>query len=244
MPRPEPEQESDWIDAVYSEDGVLVYTLGAMGGFNRGPQRQVNGHMSSVRMGAWPSAWLCFPVGAGLGWWLPEAAIISASAAWSLVNTIGTGENSPFEDRVIALDFVRTGNGYNRRLSISWREIYIWNVEDGSECASPGHSDTFCSLAFSPDGSQLAWRDRSVRSNLRDKPGKELALEGHTGHVLGVSWQRNGRVLASVGADKAVKVWNLINGGQKKSFSGFNKEVTSVHFLGINAGRRRPVIMW
>ena len=58
-------------------------------------------------------------------------------------------------------------------------------------------------------------------------------MEGHTGHVLGVSWQRNGRVLASVGADKAVKVWNLINGEQKKSFSGFNKEVTSVHFLGI-----------
>ena len=57
--------------------------------------------------------------------------------------------------------------------------------------------------------------------------------QGHTGHVLGVSWQRNGRVLATVGADKAVKVWNLLNGDQKKSFSGFNKEVTSVHFLGI-----------
>ena len=51
--------------------------------------------------------------------------------------------------------------------------------------------------------------------------------------MLGVSWQRNGRVLASVGADKAVKIWNLLNGEQKKSFSGFNKEVTSVHFLGI-----------
>jgi len=40
-------------------------------------------------------------------------------------------------------------------------------------------------------------------------------------------------VLASVGADKAVKIWNLLNGEQKKSFGGFKKEVTSVHFLGI-----------
>ena len=51
--------------------------------------------------------------------------------------------------------------------------------------------------------------------------------------MLGVSWQRNGRVLASVGADKSVKIWNLTNGEQKKSFSGFTKEVTSVHFIGI-----------
>ena len=126
-----------------------------------------------------------------------------------------------------------TGGGFPSRGG----EIYIWNVEDGSEVLRipEAHSDTVCSLAFSPDGSRLAsgGTDRFARI-FETNRGRELrALEGHTGHVLGVSWQRNGRVLASVGADKAVKIWNLLNGEQKKSFGGFKKEVTSVHFLGI-----------
>ena len=231
----------DWIDAVYSEDGVLVYTLGVDGRIQswstttgqRAHEFSADGRLAK-RLALLSGGRLALAGGS------PEAAIISASAAWSLANTIGTGdENSPFEDRVIALDFspdgewLATGGGFPSRGG----EIYIWNVEDGSEelRIPEAHSDTVCSLAFSPDGSQLAsgGTDRFARIFEMNR-GKELrALEGHTGHVLGVSWQRNGRVLASVGADKAVKVWNLINGEQKKSFSGFNKEVTSVHFLGI-----------
>ena len=150
----------DWIDAAYSEDGVLVYTLGSMGGFNRGPQRQVNGHEFSAdgrlakRLALLSGGRLALAGGS-------RRRPLSASAAWSLANTIGTGdENSPFEDRVIALDFspdgewLATGGGFPSRGG----EIYIWNVEDGSEELRilEAHSDTVCSLAFSPDGSQLA----------------------------------------------------------------------------------------
>jgi WD40 repeat protein len=158
---------------------------------------------------------------------------------WALARSIGGNDESPFEDRVIALDFspdgqwLATGGGFPSRGG----EIFIWSMEDGSEelRIPMAHSDTVCSLAFSPSGSRLATggTDRFARV-FETSRGRELrALEGHTGHVLGVSWQQNGRVLATVGADKAVKIWNLLNGEQKKSFSGFDKEVTSVHFLGI-----------
>ena len=231
----------DWIDAVYSDDQSLVFTLRIDGSVQawaaingqRAHSLNFNGRLiKNIRMLSGDRLVL-----AGSG---ADIEIVDAYPSWALARTIGTGdEESQFEDRVIALDFssdgekLATGGGFPSRGG----EVYIWNVEDGSEelRIPQAHSDTVSALKFSPDGSKLAsgGTDRFARI-FETERGKELrALEGHTGHVLSVSWQRNGRVLASAGADKAVKIWNLTNGEQKKSFSGFTKEVTSVHFLGI-----------
>jgi WD40 repeat protein len=43
---------------------------------------------------------------------------------------------------------------------------------------------------------------------------------------------RNGRVLATSSADNAVKVWDFAGGAQRKAIGGFEKEVTSVRFVG------------
>ena len=40
-------------------------------------------------------------------------------------------------------------------------------------------------------------------------------------------------MLASSGADKAVKLWTFPAGEQLKTVEGFNKEVTSVRFVGL-----------
>ena len=88
-------------------------------------------------------------------------AVLATEPGWSLAQSIGgDGDDSPIEDRVIALDFspdgqwLATGGGFPSRGG----EIYIWNVEDGSEVLRipEAHSDTVCSLAFSPDGSRLS----------------------------------------------------------------------------------------
>ena len=231
----------DWVDAVYSDDQSLVFTLGVNGrvqawsAINGQRVYSLDSRTRLVKcMGMLNGGRLALAGGSS------EMEVVDAYPVWSLAGTIGTGdEESQFEDRVLALDFspdgekLATGGGFPSRGG----EIYIWNLEDKSEelRIPQAHSDTVCSLRFSPDGSKLAsgGTDRFARI-FETERGRELhALEGHTGHVLGISWQRNSRVLASVGADKAVKIWNLINGEQKKSFSGFNKEVTSVHFLGI-----------
>jgi WD40 repeat protein len=61
------------------------------------------------------------------------------------------------------------------------------------------------------------------------------SLEGHTHHVLGVSWSADGRTLATAGADGMVKVWDATTGDRKKNIEGYDKEVTAVHFVGATA---------
>ena len=58
------------------------------------------------------------------------------------------------------------------------------------------------------------------------------SFEGHTHHVLGVSWNRNERTLASAGADNAVKFWDFAHGEKKKNIGGFDKEVTAISYVG------------
>ena len=231
----------DCIDVVYSYDQSLIYTLSVDGRVQawsaingqRAHSLNLNGRL--IKNISLLSGGRLAIAGNGA-----DIEIVEASPSWSLIRKIGTGDKeSQFEDRIIALDFsldgkkLATGGGFPSRGG----ELYIWNVEDGTEDLRipQAHSDTVSALKFSPDGSKIAsgGTDRFARI-FETERGKELqSLEGHTGHVLGVSWQRNGRVLASVGADKSVKIWNLTNGEQKKSFSGFTKEVTSVHFIGI-----------
>jgi WD40 repeat protein len=63
--------------------------------------------------------------------------------------------------------------------------------------------------------------------------GKQLKVfEGHTHHVMGVSWRADGRVLASSGGDNVTKVWDWIKGERRKSLDGWDREVTSVRYLG------------
>ena len=49
---------------------------------------------------------------------------------------------------------------------------------------------------------------------------------------MGVSLQANGRVLASVGADKEIKVWNVVNGDRAGKGAGYTKEITSIRYVG------------
>ena len=72
--------------------------------------------------------------------------------------------------------------------------------------------------------------------------------EGHTHHVLGVSWRADGRVLVSSGADLTLKVWDFVSGEQLRTITGFDRQATSVQFLGasdefvISASRGQAVV--
>ena len=166
---------------------------------------------------------------------------VRVTEGWSLARTVGSvrGE-SPFSDRVTALDFspdgqmLAAGGGVPSRSG----EILLLNVEDGrvlSKVADP-HSDVVLCLRFSPDGESLASAatDRFMKT-FEVATGKLIrGFEGHTHHVQGVAWSADGRTLATSGSDQVIKVWNALTGDQLRTIQGFGKELTGVSFLGLS----------
>ena len=65
------------------------------------------------------------------------------------------------------------------------------------------------------------------------------SFEGHTNHVLGVSWRHDGKHLASCGAQGGgaggipgdIKIWNFESGEQVRTIT-LGKQVTAISYVG------------
>ncbi len=179
----------------------------------------------------------------GFAWIASGQAVhrVSVVERWTLAKTLGSvkGE-SPFSDRVTALDFspdgqlLAVGGGVPSRSG----EILLLNVEDGGvvKQVQDPHSDVVLCLRFSPDGKSLASAATDRFMKTFDVASGELirGFEGHTHHVQGVAWSADGRTLATSGSDQVIKVWNALTGDQLRTIQGFGKELTGVSFLGLS----------
>ena len=225
----------------FSADGRLLTTAGDDGVLHTWSGE--TGAAWGSRHGHHGAIFALAPAGGGLlasGAADRSALVWDTQAPWVLERTLGApGSESPLSDRVNALRF----SPDSRRLAVGGGEptrggeVKLWSVPEGRLLQSFNnlHSDAVFSLDFSPDGKLLASgaADRLVKV-LDLGSGKVLrSLEGHLHHVLGVSWKSDGRTLASAGADNVLKIWNTVTGERKKNIEGFNKEVTSVNFIGL-----------
>ncbi len=157
---------------------------------------------------------------------------------WSLERTIGSFQESPFSDRITALDFspdgrwLAVGSGPPSRFG----DVKLVDVASGAIALDLGeaHSDTVLNARFSPDGRQLATAGADKLCRVFDVATGQLqkALEGHTHHVLGVAWKDDGRTLVTASADATLKVWDVESGTQVRTISGFSKEISAVNFVG------------
>ena len=158
---------------------------------------------------------------------------------WKMARSFGSAVgDSPIIDRVTALDYspdgktLASGGGDPSRSG----EVLLWNLAEGKLHLDLAgiHSDSVLDIDFSPDGANIATAaaDKFVKVTDAIKGSVVRTFEGHTHHVMGVSWRRTGREILSSGADKDLKYWNFENGDRLGKGGGFRKEVTTVHFIG------------
>lgn len=91
-------------------------------------------------------------------------------------------------------------------------QLRVWNLEHGEQVFSQAaHPDApIASLAFSPDGQQLAAGSFDATISIRDTAEWQLqrTLKGHKGLVLSLAFSPDSQLLASGERHGPIKVWS------------------------------------
>src|SRR5437773_1544886 len=84
------------------------------------------------------------------------------------------------------------------------------------------HRNAVSSVAWSPDGSQLASAsfDTTVQVWQSLTGQLELTYHGHSNWVTAVAWSPDGKELASAGLDTTVQIWNANTGKALLTYIG------------------------
>lgn len=67
-------------------------------------------------------------------------------------------------------------------------------------------------------------RDFGTRLDSKRQPARS--------HVLSIAWRADGIALATGGADKTLRTWDLLDSKQTRSLTNFGREVSAVAWLG------------
>ncbi|KAF5892517.1 WD repeat and SOCS box-containing protein 1 [Clarias magur] len=132
--------------------------------------------------------------------------------------------------------------------------IKIWDVYTGKLLLNlMAHTDIVRDLTFAPDGSLMlvsASRDKTLRVwDLKDDDNKMKVLHGHKNWVYCSAFSPDSSVLCSVGAGKAVFLWDMDKYTLIHKLEGHHNDVVSCDFspdgtLLATASYDTRIILW
>ena len=97
--------------------------------------------------------------------------------------------------------------------------------------AIPGHAEAVLSVAFSPDGKNLASGsgDTTVRMWNHETETPKHTCKGHSNWVLCIAWSPDGTRVASGSMDKDVRLWDPESGAAVGGpMRGHKKHITAL----------------
>jgi WD40 repeat protein len=143
-------------------------------------------------------------------------------------------------------------------------EIKLWQTVSGSSAGTlKGHSRFVSSLKFSPDGQQLlstsydntlrlweiAFSQRLFVWQVVNTKPLYVLTNIHSGWVCEAAFSPNGQLVASVGEDGAVKLWNSQQGTLLKTLQGHEGMTQAIAFsrnskLLVSSGKDQTLRVW
>jgi WD40 repeat protein len=138
--------------------------------------------------------------------------------------------------------------------------VAIWNlVIPQYPIATYRANNSVWAVAASPNLSQIASGDKdrkvqlgrkeSIMNSRKELHGDFSSLDSHSGFVYTVEFSPDGRILASGGADRRIRLWNTESGKIIYTLDGHQDAVTAVKFMPngkilISAGADRTLRFW
>jgi WD40 repeat protein len=163
----------------------------------------------------------------------PTGEFIKTLVDQSLKTPDGKPANAAHISLVESLAFSTDGKTL---ASGSYQEVKLWDADTGAlKQTIPGFVDRVVTLNYSPNGKYLATgggmptEDGEVK--ILDAASGKSVIElkaPHSDTVLGVCFSPDSTKLATCGADKFVKVWEVPSGKFLKSFEGHTHHVLDV----------------
>ena len=123
----------------------------------------------------------------------------------------------------------------------SFQEVILWDAKTGELARKvTGFAERVVCLAFSPDGKLLATGggaptqegELKIFEVASGKVVQDIKANVHSDTVFGVSFSPDDKMLASCGADKFVKTFDVATGKFLKSFEGHTHHVLGVGWSG------------
>src|SRR5215207_775709 len=140
--------------------------------------------------------------------------------------------------------------------------IKIWDLTPSREVFTIFHPEGYTSwFALNPDGGSLVmtgephvppevWKiPQTEPAESADLPRKLLTLEGHQGPVRGLTYSRDGSLIASGSDDGTAKIWDVKTGEELATFTGHRGDVLWVAFSPdgtrlVSAGADKTIRIW
>jgi serine/threonine protein kinase len=137
--------------------------------------------------------------------------------------------------------------------------VAVWNLTSQQPMATYRTNNSILTVAASSNHSQIASGDKDRKVQLRRKEsignsvqelhGDFSNLDSHNGFVYTIQFSPDGKILASGGADRKIKLWNTDTGKIIYTLDGHQDVVTAIQFMPngkilASGGTDRTIRFW